>query len=366
MGMARIRLPNDRREKVLPRVLMKKRVTLKVLAEKTGFHVTTVSGVLRGKPNFNRKTIRVIHQAAKQMGYVPDPMLSALAAYRTEIKKTASGNTLACIGLGPRETLADWGFELVMPGIRQAAKQQGYKVEFFPANPKAMSWKRIGDILYHRGIKGIIFAAGPDPDMKIPDTFPFERFSVVAIEDCIVQPASIHRVMNHRSRNVVLGIERCFTAGCRRIGMATFADREKRQHRAETGSYLGALAHFDLDNRIPVFSPERLVPAELLAWHAQHQPDAVLCSHRDLADCLMGARSVGVPKKTAVVHYHMVRENEPYAGVRTQHQDIGGKAADLVVAMINRWEVGLPQSNIYLQVPGAWKSGATLREKRVG
>lgn len=69
MGMARIGLPNDRREKVLPRVLMKKRVTLKVLAEKTGFHVTTVSGVLRGKPNFNRKTIRVIHQAAKQMGF---------------------------------------------------------------------------------------------------------------------------------------------------------------------------------------------------------------------------------------------------------------------------------------------------------
>jgi len=343
---------------------MKKRVTLKVIAGETGFHVTTVSGVLLGRPHFDPETVRVIQEAAKRLGYVPDPMLSALAAYRTGIKKPAAGNTLACIGLGPRESLTDWGFELVMPGIRKAAGQQGYSVEFFSAKAKGMGWKRLGDILYHRGIKGVIFAAGPDPDMEIPDAFPFGRFSVVAIEDCIVRPASIHRVMNHRTRNVVMGVERCFESGRRRIGLATFFDREKRQHRAETGSYLGALAHFGLNADIPVFSPEKLVGAELLAWHARHQPDAVLCSHHDLADRLITARSVGVPKKTAVLHYHMVHGDEPYAGVRTQHEDIGVKAADLVVAMINRWEVGLPESAIYLQVPGVWKPGATLAEKR--
>ena len=342
---------------------MKKRVTLMVVAKETGFHVTTVSAVLRGKGNFNKDTVAVIQEAANRLGYVPDPMLSALVAYRSGMKQQARGNTLACIGLGPKELLMDWGFALVMPGILKSAESQGFSVDFFNAKKKGMNWKRLGDILHNRGIKGVIFPAGPDPDMKIPTTFPFERFSVVAIEDCIVDPSSIHRVMNHRSRNVVLGVERCIKSGYRRIGMVTFSDREKRQHRAESGSFLGALMHFGVQTDIPVFCPDKLVKGELLAWYERYKPDAILCSHHDLADCLIKESSVGVPHKTALVHYHMVDEQELYAGVRTQHEYIGVKAVDLIVAMINRGEVGLPQSNIFMQVPGVWQLGWTLIEK---
>ncbi|MEI6077957.1 MAG: LacI family DNA-binding transcriptional regulator [Verrucomicrobiota bacterium] len=342
---------------------MKTRVTLKTLAEATGFHVTTVSGVLRGKPHFNPETVKAIQEAAKRLGYVPDPMLSALAAYRSGMLQPVAGNTLACIGLGPKAVLADWGFDLVMPGILRSAKQQGFTVDFFNANEKGMNWKRLGDILYSRGIKGVIFPAGPNPDMVIPEEFPFGRFSVVAIEDCIVQPASLHRVMNHRSRNVILAVEHCIASGYRRIGMATFADREQRQHRAETGSLFGALTHFGVAVDIPVFAPKKLERKELLAWYKRYQPDAILCSHHDLADCLMAEPSVGAPQKTAVVHYHIVDEQEPYAGVRTQHRYIGVKAVDMVVAMINRGEVGLPESSVYMQVPGVWHPGRTLIKK---
>jgi hypothetical protein len=49
--------------------------------------------------------------------------------------------------------------------------------------------------------------------------------------------------------------------------------------------------------------------------------------------------------------------------VLTQHAYIGVKAVDIVVAMINRGEVGLPGSNIFVQVPGVWHPGCTLIEK---
>ena len=78
----------------------------------------------------------------------------------------------------------------------------------------------------------------------------------------------------------------------------------------------------------------------------------------------MAEKSVGVPHKTAVVHYHIVDEQEPYAGVRTQHGYIGVKAVDMVVAMINRGEVGLPETSVSMQVPGVWHPGKTLIQKR--
>jgi LacI family transcriptional regulator/LacI family repressor for deo operon, udp, cdd, tsx, nupC, and nupG len=342
---------------------MKKRVTLKVIAEATGFHVTTVSGVLRGKPHFDPATVEAIRAAAKRLDYTPDPMLAALASYRSGLKSPLAGNTIACVGLGPMESIRDWGFDLVLPGIQNAARLYGFSVDLFNASEKNMGFARLGKILHARGIKGVIFAPGPEPDMKIPDDFPFERFSSVAIEDCIVQPASIHRVMNHRSRNVSLAVEHCIQAGRKRIGLATFEDRERRQHRAETGSFLAAMIHNGLSADIPVFAPKKLLKKELLAWWHRYQPDAVLCSNHKLVDCLMGAQSVGVPKKTALVHYHIVAGAEPYAGVLTQHAHIGVKAVDIVVAMINRGEVGLPESNIFVQVPGVWHPGCTLIEK---
>ena len=123
------------------------------------------------------------------------------------------------------------------------------------------------------------------------------------------------------------------------------------------------MIHNGLSADIPVFAPKKLLKKELLAWWHRYQPDAVLCSNHKLVDCLMGAQSVGVRKKTALVHYHIVAGAEPYAGVLTQHAYIGVKAVDIVVAMINRGEVGLPESNIFVQVPGVWHPGCTLIEK---
>ncbi len=342
---------------------MKKRVTLKAVAAATGFHITTVSGVLRGKPNFNAATVKKIKAAAEKMGYVPDPMLTALASYRTSSRESIKGNQIACVGLGARSSLQDWGFELVWPGMLAAAKTRGFSVEFFNANAAGMSWSRLSDILYNRGIQGVIFPEGPDSDMCVPDEFNWQRFSTVAIGDCIVQPQLLHRVMNHRSRNVVTSVDYCVKAGRRRLALATFADRERRQHRAETGSFLGALVHHGLQNKIPVFCPAKLDQKEFRTWFHRHEPDAVICSHHDLIDCLLADPAAEVPQKTSLIHYHIVDAGEPYAGVRTLFDYIGTQAIDLVISMINRGEFGLPPSNVFLQVPGVWHPGPTLIEK---
>ena len=47
-----------------------RRVTLKDIAEKTGFTVNTVSQALRGSPKLREETKAAIRAAAKELGYV--------------------------------------------------------------------------------------------------------------------------------------------------------------------------------------------------------------------------------------------------------------------------------------------------------
>lgn len=58
-------------------------ITLKAIAEETGFTVATVSRALSGKDRLAPATRAKVREAAERLGYRPDPMLSRLAAYRS-------------------------------------------------------------------------------------------------------------------------------------------------------------------------------------------------------------------------------------------------------------------------------------------
>lgn len=55
-----------------------RRVTLKDIAEKTGFTVNTVSQALRGSPKLREETKAAIRAAAKELGYVHNALAGSL------------------------------------------------------------------------------------------------------------------------------------------------------------------------------------------------------------------------------------------------------------------------------------------------
>ena len=62
--------------------LLKTRSTIRDIGRKTGYHYSTVSLALRDHPRIPDSTKQIIRAAAEGLGYRPDPMLSALCAYR--------------------------------------------------------------------------------------------------------------------------------------------------------------------------------------------------------------------------------------------------------------------------------------------
>ncbi|MDG2167534.1 MAG: LacI family DNA-binding transcriptional regulator, partial [Opitutales bacterium] len=62
---------------------MEKRVRLKDVAKEAGLSVSAVSMALKDDSTIAAKTVERVKRVARDMGYAPDPALSALSAYRT-------------------------------------------------------------------------------------------------------------------------------------------------------------------------------------------------------------------------------------------------------------------------------------------
>ena len=99
-----------------------RKVTLKDLAEATGFSINTVSRVLRNKGDIAPETRRKIMEAQTQMGYVNNSLASSLRRGYT--------NSIAVI-LGD---IANPHFGVMMSEIERHARQFGYEAILFTTN----------------------------------------------------------------------------------------------------------------------------------------------------------------------------------------------------------------------------------------
>ncbi len=76
----------------------KKRPTIYDVAKLAGVSHATVSRVVRGEDVVKPATIEKVKTAIGELGYRPDPALSALAAYRSKLQPNQGhGDTLAFI-----------------------------------------------------------------------------------------------------------------------------------------------------------------------------------------------------------------------------------------------------------------------------
>ena len=93
-----------------------RRVTLKDIAEKTGFTVNTVSQALRGSPKLRKETKAAIRAAAKELGYVHNALAGSL--------RSGSSRTIAII-VGDTSNLR---FSIQLHAFELAFRTLGYQV----------------------------------------------------------------------------------------------------------------------------------------------------------------------------------------------------------------------------------------------
>ena len=145
--------------------------TLREIARRARVSAMTVSRALKNHPKQNPETNRRIRDLAIDMGWKPNPLVSALMGQRVRQHGTRSSANLAILDPRSDDTPANADY---IRGARQQAADFGYALDVFPYRPEDVSPAKLRSILDARGIRGLILMPLPvgvdqvDFDFRVP------------------------------------------------------------------------------------------------------------------------------------------------------------------------------------------------------
>ena len=343
-----------------------KRVILRDIARRLGVTHATVSMALRNHPAISEKRREQIQRVARQMGYVPDPYLAGLAAYRRATVPAGIRSAIAWINHWeqPEDLRKHGEFDLYWRGAQTAARLYGYNLEEIRWMPE-YSARRFEQILLARGIRGVLIP----PHAKVPDwgDFDWSKFSIVRFGLSVPSPDS-HQVTADQLRAVIMAVHRIAEYGYRRIGLVMPADVDRRLGGGFVGGFSSAGQSFHLPVVPPLLTEEPVYREQpekarrlLVQWLRQRRPDALLTFYRGIPT-LLGELGYRVPKDIAVAGTSM--DVPVDAGIDQHSEAIGRIAVETLVSQINLNERGEPPDPYRVLVESRWRDGKSLPKRK--
>jgi LacI family transcriptional regulator/LacI family repressor for deo operon, udp, cdd, tsx, nupC, and nupG len=334
-----------------------RRITIRDIAAQCGVHFTTVSRALGNHPSIPEKTRRRVQAAAKKLGYVPDPMMGALMAYRSRRRPQSFQGTLAW--LTNNEPPFNWKtyFLEYYEGAEACAKRYGFNIEVFDLQTPGMNARRLAGILRSRGITGILVVPQPHPHTEL--RFPWENFSAVTFGYSLAKPC-LHTVVSTQFRGQGLAMRELKAAGFEKIGFIFSPEHNERASHNYLAGYLVEEYLRTGEIRIPPLTDMR----QFRAWYDKYRPEVIIASD-DAEKNLRRIREAGlrVPQDVGFVSPLSSSRDAVLSGVYENSIRIGEAAMNLLVAMIRRGETGVPDTPQQILIPGIWKAGTTIQAR---
>lgn len=350
------------------------RVTLAQIAARAGVHVTTVSMALRNHPRLPPETREKLQRLAQQMGYVPDPALRALVAYRTRATVRRHAPTLAYV----TNWSTRWGWKKVtghqqfFTGAENQARELGFRLEHFWLREAGMTPARLGQVLHTRGIRGLVIASHR---AVLSDQLPLDwrHFSGVKIDYFPHEPA-LHNVTNNQTSIIRLALRKLRAAGYQRPGFVMHRRWDHAVDQAWTAGFLCEQLAWAESERVPMHVFPALEPeaawinddrADALAeprafteWYGKYRPDVIVSKAAFVLPLLrrMGQR---VPRDVAFVDLFLENPDGATAGVEQNHLTVGAQAIEILAGQLQHNKFGVPTIPTTTYVEGTWHDGAS-------
>ena len=134
----------------------KKRVTLRAVAERTGYSLNTISRALKNMDIVAPSTSAEIRKVAMELGYVPNQAARMLRSGHTRAIALIVGSLLNPF------------FAMIFEYVRQAAEKSGYTIMLFSANENDAREQASIQAAMEYGVEGIILVPCQQSDACIP------------------------------------------------------------------------------------------------------------------------------------------------------------------------------------------------------
>ena len=357
---ARAGSPQNAFAPMTPEKCPSNRVSMTAVGRLAGVSRSAVSLALANHPSIPAPTRERILTAARQLGYRPNPLVSALMAERGSKGKLASASVLAFLSSeqGPfRPFLAR-----TYAHARQRAAALGFRLEAFSLCDPRMRPARLAGVLRARGIHGVL--VGPLDGADTTLAFDVSDFAVVGLGLSIRTPV-IFRVAADHFREVQLAVRHARALGYRRIGFATPRPVSERLEDRWLAGFLLAQSRMPDEARVPpwVTASKEELQAKLNGWIVQHDIDVVI--HPIEASYFESA-----PMPVGLVRLAVSPDDRKYAGIAQNEARIGAAAVEQLVARLHHWSPGAEDASSLLLVQGSWVDGASApgvgRRRQIG
>ena len=316
-------------------------VTLKDIAQKVGFSITTVSRALAGYDDVAEETRRKIVEAAREMGYYPDFTARSLRKGKT--------NTIGFVIPATERYLSDPFFLELLSGIGDGAAEQGFDLLVSTCKPlepeERLTYERI---VRGRRVDGMVVARTRREDERISylveEGFPLVAFGRTALD------LDFPYIDVDGEEGVRQAMEHLVSLGHRRIGFICppsylmFAE-----HRL--AGYKRALEENGLE-----LDPSLVVEGDLTQSSGYQMmnrlldlddpPTAVVCGNDLMALGAIGAaqeRGLTVGRDIAIVGFDDIplaeHAHPPLTTVRQPIYEIGRTICRMLIQLIQRDEL---------------------------
>ncbi len=311
---------------------------------------------LRNHSSIPEKTIRRVKKIADEIGYVPDPALSALIAHRTELRVRKSHSNIALIS---RVGWTERGSSVeTLKGAKARAIELGYSLQHFEIDSATTDPKRFSKMLKARGIRGIIMAALKHHEDRFD--LDWKNYSPVTIG----APANytlFHHISQNQYANVLLCWNELSARGYDRIGLVVqkiLTDRTYHQWEA-SHAYVQSKTE-SISDPIPSLILDGSQDIEATrSWLREYRPQAVIsrCNCFFEAADLEGLR---VPEDIGYISLSVSDDDSITTGIHQHREVMGALAVDILNTLLHRNHQGENKVPVGTLVNGTWRNGKTL------
>ena len=347
---------------------MKQRVTLRDIAEKAGVTRMAASLALRGKKGVSEATRDAVMKVAEQLGYQPDPELSKMLSH---IRRNSPAEMKSCLALiTSGRTAHDWKRYVTerkyVEGARARAREYGYRLEEFWLNEPGMTEERLSEIIWNRGIEGVVIAplqvklTGNHDERLI--RLDYNLFSVVEISETVEWP-DLDRSISDQYTAMIKALEELTKLNYRCIGLVLEEALDLRVNGKWTAAYLQTQIRG---------GPAKLPPPLILPtvdqkafdkWFDRYKPDVIVSVDRFGLQFLR-KRGLSIPGDVGYATLDLdgdADEVPELSGIDQNSRMVGAAAIDLLVVAIHRSQRGIPEQPLRLEIEGAWKPGKSTQ-----
>jgi LacI family transcriptional regulator len=341
------------------------KVHLSDIARKVGVSKMTVSRALREDPVVSETSRRRILAAARELGYIPNPKLARLMAEMALSRRRA--NSLGELAYITTED-SEWGWKQYhhqlscYEGAKAEAKAYGYNLLPVWALSRRFSRGRLTELLWSRGVDGIIIPPLGRGMIGRTLDIDWERFPSVQIGATLAVPKLNLVRHNHYDgmTQTLLAMERL---GHEVIGLCFSRDSDIRSYHRWAAAYLYWRTNRGFTHRtLPTFhyTAGQVDPKALKAWIRRHKITGIIGMGMELVNTCLRI-GLKVPDDIGISVLDRPGGESRVAGIDQRAAQIGSMAVDMLIMAVRKGAKGVPEHPLQTIVEGKWEPGDTLR-----